>query len=95
MSTKLNRRELLVAGGAVGAAAAAVSALGPNADAGVGAGSVRTAGGCSRQNDRRTGDGGGARLSRSTVRLWYSRGADQRVVGCAQSPFNSLPSGRE
>lgn len=35
VSTKLNRRELLVAGGAVGAAAAAVSALGPNADAGV------------------------------------------------------------
>ena len=35
MSPRLNRRELLVAGGAVGAAAAAVSALGNQAEAGV------------------------------------------------------------
>jgi acetolactate synthase-1/2/3 large subunit len=35
VSTKLNRRELLVAGGAVGVAATAISALGPKASAGV------------------------------------------------------------
>ena len=35
MSPRLNRRELLVAGGAVGAAVAAVSAVGNHAEAGV------------------------------------------------------------
>ena len=57
MSPKLNRRELLVAGGAVGAAAAAVSALAPASPGRSRAGPVHQAPGRPGQDDRRAGGG--------------------------------------
>ena len=71
MSTKLNRRELLVAGGAVGAAAA-VSARGSKAEAGVELGRYARRVGVQGKMTG-TGYGGGARLSRSALRLRHSR----------------------
>ena len=94
LSPRLNRRELLVAGGAVGAAVAAVSAGGHCGRGGRRAGPVRQASRRSGQDDRRPGGGRGAGVSGRALRLRDSGGPEQRVVGRVQGPRRSLPAGR-
>ena len=94
LSPRLNRRELLVAGGAVGAVMAAAAAVDNQAEAGVELGRYARRAGV--QGKMTGAQAAAAALLCQGVRCVFGipGGPEQRAVGRVQGPVGSLFAGR-